>query len=221
MWSHPADYLRLLVHKAHLFMHGDEILRNQEIYAFRSYSGVLKVLLWKLQIPRGPGLAFPFGLLLPLAWPGCLIVLRKRHVHGALLWAFTIAYGLSVIAFFVTARYRLPVVVPLVLLTAAFDHVSSPDGLARSLINIQPSIALNLLKAQPHRYRDKAAHGAERTASAAHQALTRCPSHSVKQNRTATPLAPLLEGAGPALGPPRYKAFQPTGRANRTKARLS
>ncbi len=115
---HPIDYVGLLLYKAYLLLRGDEILRNQEIYPFRAYSSVLRVLLWKFRGAGGLGVAFPFGLLLPLAWPGCLLVVRKRHAAGALLWVFAIAYGISVIAFFVTARYRLPIVVPLVLLSA-------------------------------------------------------------------------------------------------------
>jgi tetratricopeptide (TPR) repeat protein len=116
--SHPAEYVRLLFYKAGLFLGGREILRNQDIYAFRTYSAVLRLLLWKLHIPGGPGLAFPFGLLLPLAWPGCLLVLRKRHRDGGLVLGFAVVYSLSVIAFFITSRYRMPVVVPLVLLAA-------------------------------------------------------------------------------------------------------
>ena len=116
--THPSAYLRLLVHKANLFVRGDELLRNQEIYPFRSYSVILRALLWKIGMPDGPGLAFPFGLLLPLAWPGLLLAFRKPHWEGSLLAAFAVAYSLSVIAFFITARYRMPVVIPLILLAA-------------------------------------------------------------------------------------------------------
>jgi tetratricopeptide (TPR) repeat protein len=118
MRSHPGEYLRLLLHKVRLFLSGDEILRNQEIYPFRRYSTVLKVLLWKVHVPGGPGLAFPFGLLLPLAWPGCVLAFSRRHPGGLLLVAYAAFYSLSVIAFFVTARYRVPVVIPLILLVS-------------------------------------------------------------------------------------------------------
>jgi tetratricopeptide (TPR) repeat protein/4-amino-4-deoxy-L-arabinose transferase-like glycosyltransferase len=115
--SHPGQYGRLLLHKARLFVRGDEILRNQEIYPFREHSTVLRLLLWKVGWPGGPGLAFPFGVLLPAAWPGLLLVLRRRNLEGGLLAAFAVAYSLSVVAFFVTARYRVPVVIPLLILT--------------------------------------------------------------------------------------------------------
>ena len=116
--TNPAAYSRLLAHKTYLFLRGDEIMRNQEIYPFRRHSRVLWPLLWKAGVPNGPGLAVPFGLLLPLAWPGCLLALRRRHAGGLLLLAYAAAYSLSVIAFFITARYRLPVVIPLILLLA-------------------------------------------------------------------------------------------------------
>jgi tetratricopeptide (TPR) repeat protein len=116
--TNPGAYLRLLMYKTYLFIRGDEIMRNQEIYPFRKYSGVLRALLWKAEAGAGAGIAFPFGVLLPLAWPGCLLTLRRRHRNGLLLLAYAAAYSLSVIAFFITARYRLPVVLPLTLILA-------------------------------------------------------------------------------------------------------
>lgn len=114
--ANPAAYLRLLTYKTYLFLRGNEIMRNQEIYPFRKDSGVLRALLWKAEAPSGPGIAVPFGILLPLAWPGCLLALRRRHRNGLLLLAYAVAYSLSVIAFFITARYRLPVALPLILI---------------------------------------------------------------------------------------------------------
>ncbi|MFZ1946060.1 MAG: tetratricopeptide repeat protein [bacterium] len=116
--SHPGQYLRLVARKVYLFLRGDELLRNQEIYPFRGYSPVLKVLLWKVELPGGAGLAFPFGALLPLAWPGVVLALKRRHGEALLLAAFAAVYSLTVVAFFVTARYRVPVVIPLILLAA-------------------------------------------------------------------------------------------------------
>ena len=58
---------------------GDEIPRNQELYPARAWSPVLRVLLWKV-----PGLAFPFGLLLPLAAVGLGVAWRRAPVLGRL-----------------------------------------------------------------------------------------------------------------------------------------
>ena len=76
-----------------------EIPRNQELYPARAWSPVLRVLLWKV-----PGLAFPFGLLLPLAVVGLGVAWRRAPV----LAASVVLLGLAVAAFFVTGRYRAP-----------------------------------------------------------------------------------------------------------------
>jgi tetratricopeptide (TPR) repeat protein len=122
--TNPFEYGRLLLHKTGLLLRGDEVLRNQEIYPFRRYSVVLRVLLWKVPLFGSLGLALPFGVLIPLAWPGFILVFRNRHKQGYLLVAYAIAYSLSVVAFFITARYRLPIVIPLILLTAyGWSHI--------------------------------------------------------------------------------------------------
>jgi hypothetical protein len=97
----PIDFLRLQVKKLRLLLGGDEIFRNQAIYPSRQYSPVLSALLWK-----APGLAFPFGLLAPLALLG-MVVAWKR---APLLACVVVSYALAIVAFFVAARYRVPLV---------------------------------------------------------------------------------------------------------------
>ena len=112
----PLDYLRLQGYKFYLFWHGDEIGRNQDLYFARQYSGLLQILLWKY------GLAFPFGLLAPLALVGLGLAWHRGVLHtpGPLLMvSFAGMYALSVVAFFISARYRLPVV-PVLLVFAAY-----------------------------------------------------------------------------------------------------
>jgi tetratricopeptide (TPR) repeat protein len=106
----PAGFFVLQVRKLRLLLAGTETLRNQEIYPARAWSPVLRVLLWKV-----PGLAFPFGLLLPLAVIGLGVAWRQAPA----LAAAVILLGLTVTAFFVTARYRAPLVPLLVLFAAA------------------------------------------------------------------------------------------------------
>lgn len=105
----PAGFVALQVHKLRSLVAGHEIPRNQEIYPARRWSPVLRVLLWKV-----PGLAFPFGVLLPLAAVGLVAAARRAPMLVALVGVF----GLVVVAFFVTARYRAPLV-PLLALFAA------------------------------------------------------------------------------------------------------
>jgi tetratricopeptide (TPR) repeat protein len=97
----PIAFLRLQVKKLRLLLGGDEIFRNQAIYPSRHYSPVLSALLWKV-----PGVAFPFGLLAPLALLGIVVAWRR----APLLACIVAAYALAVVAFFVAARYRVPLV---------------------------------------------------------------------------------------------------------------
>ena len=99
--SDPLGFARLQAKKLYLLLAGNEIPRNQEIYPARSYSPVLRLLLWKI-----PGLAFPFGLLMPLGIAGLAVAGRR----APLLAAVVLAYAAAVLAFFITARYRVPLV---------------------------------------------------------------------------------------------------------------
>lgn len=114
--QHPTAYVRLLLHKTYLFWHGDEIGRNQDLYYNRNFSSLLSLLLWKHVI------AFPFGVVAPLALLGIALWWREgiwRESGPSLLLLFLFSYALSVILFFVTAPYRLPVV-PILLLSAVY-----------------------------------------------------------------------------------------------------
>ena len=71
--SEPLDFLGLLAYKGYLFLRGDEIPRNRDLYFARNDSALLSVLLWK------KGLAFPFGLVAPLALLGLFAVLRSSE----------------------------------------------------------------------------------------------------------------------------------------------
>ena len=107
----PAGWLGLMGRKLRAFWHGDEPGRNQPIYFWRTYSRVLSATLWKA------GIAFPFGLVAPLALWGMLLSLRRIGSTWPLLYA--LSYCLGVVAFFVAARYRVPVL-PVLLVFAAY-----------------------------------------------------------------------------------------------------
>ncbi len=107
----PFDYMGLLAAKTAQFWRGDEIERNQEMYYWRKYSSVLAGTLWKW------GVAFPFGLVSPLALLGLIVYIRRQGITLPVL--FVLGYSFAVISFFVTARYRLPII-PLLILFAAY-----------------------------------------------------------------------------------------------------
>lgn len=107
----PLAYLGLLAKKTAQFWRGDEIERNQEMYYWRKYSSVLAGTLWKW------GVAFPFGLVSPLALWGLLVYSRRQGLSLPVL--FVLGYSCAVISFFVAARYRLPIA-PLLILFAAY-----------------------------------------------------------------------------------------------------
>ena len=112
----PGGYLLLQLRKLRQLWRGDEIPRNLDPYFARGWSWLLEGLLWIR------GLAFPFGLVGPLALTGLVLYLRNpqaRSPAGDLLLLFAAAYMLAVVLFFVTGRYRLPAI-PSLLLFAGY-----------------------------------------------------------------------------------------------------
>lgn len=101
--GHPADALRLWIRKAGILLNRIDVPLNYS-YAFyaREPSSFLRVL------AVGPWLILPFGLV-GLFWPA----LRASR-RGYWVWAmFVPVYGAAVILFFVSDRYRMPLLVPL------------------------------------------------------------------------------------------------------------
>ena len=78
--AQPVDYLVLLAQKTHLFWQGDEIGRNQDLYFWRHYTAILSATMWKW------GIAFPFGLVGPLALVGLALAIRQRAFSLPLLF---------------------------------------------------------------------------------------------------------------------------------------
>ncbi len=98
----PLAFASGLGKKTLQFVSSRELPRNLDAYLFRQWSAILSLLLWK-----GGAFGFPFGLLLPLAAAG--LFLRRRETP-LLLPLFLLLWGAAVIAVFVTARYRVPIV---------------------------------------------------------------------------------------------------------------
>lgn len=102
----PIEFLKNELRKGLLFLDGYEIKRNMDLYFFRQrFSRLMK---WPL---LSFGMVFPFALL-GLLWP------KPQSLCSRIVAGFILAYAASVVLFFVTSRYRLPIV-PLALLFAA------------------------------------------------------------------------------------------------------
>lgn len=93
--KHRADFLRLLFRKAVLYLNNFEVPDNQDIGFFSRYS-------WVLRLPL-----LGFGVLFGLGFAGLVLCFRRSRSHLALAILFA-GYSLSVVLFFVLARYRLP-----------------------------------------------------------------------------------------------------------------
>ncbi len=106
---YPGDAVTLAARKLLIVFNRTDVPLNHSYAFFRGEEGA--VLRW---LPVGPWLLLPFGLA-GLAWPA----LRTR-AQGYWVWgAFVPIYALTVAAFFVADRYRLPMLVPLCATTAA------------------------------------------------------------------------------------------------------
>ena len=101
--GHPADAFRLSIRKIGILLNRVDVPLNYS-YAFyaREPSSFLRVL------AVGPWLLLPFGLI-GLFWPA----LRASR-RGYWVWAmFVPVYGAAVVLFFVSDRYRMPLLVPM------------------------------------------------------------------------------------------------------------
>ena len=112
--SQPGAWLRLVGRKLALLWNADEMLDTESQESHAEWSTVLAVGGWFGH----------FGLLVPLALLGIIATWHER-ARLWLLYAMTIAYAASVIAFYVFARYRFPLV-PFLMLFAAAGVCSVP-----------------------------------------------------------------------------------------------
>jgi tetratricopeptide (TPR) repeat protein len=110
MSAHPRDALALFARKLALIVHRVDVPLN---YSYAYYSRDERTLL--------RALASGAWLLMPLGLVGLgLRSARRPRAGGYWLWAsFVPVYGLSVAAFFVSSRYRMPLLVPLCASAAA------------------------------------------------------------------------------------------------------
>ena len=104
--AEPLDWLRLTGRKALLLINRDEMLDTESQESYAAWSLPLRVLGWFGH----------FGILVPLAVLGLIVTWPERK-RLWILHALMITYALSVVMFYVFARYRYPLV-PFLLLFA-------------------------------------------------------------------------------------------------------
>ena len=134
--ANPGHWLRLLAKKAHLTISAREIIDTESIEVFREHSRLLAVLGW----------LWHFGVLGPLAILG--IWATRGHGHRlAILYAIALAVALSLVLFYVLARYRFPLV-PVLVLFAAAGLVELVDRVkSRSFPPLIPGLVLLVMAA--------------------------------------------------------------------------
>ena len=125
----PGRYLRLQLGKLRLALAGNEDGSFGD--DFDDAVGAS----WVLRLPL-----VTFGSIAPLALLGAVLVLRS---DGRLLVTLVATYVLSLLPFFVTGRYRLPLVVPMLLLAAvALDALAARVRAGRARDLLRPALFL-------------------------------------------------------------------------------
>ena len=112
--SEPGRWLMLLGRKTALLWNTTEMLDTESLESYAEWSTPVRALSW----------VGHFGILVPLALFGVIVTWPDRARLWPLL-AMTVAYAASVVAFFVYARYRYPLV-PFLVLFAAAGVVAMP-----------------------------------------------------------------------------------------------
>lgn len=123
MAANPGFLLKHLLRKLLLFIGGFELSNNFDIYYVAHRLPLMKVLLLK-----GP-VYLPWGVLLPLAVVGILVI-PDWSVGRRIILVFLLTYLPTLLVFFVTARYRLPML-PFFAFFASYALVSGYTALKR------------------------------------------------------------------------------------------
>ncbi len=112
--GHPGDAARLYAKKLRFLLNDFEVSLNVDYYFMKFVTPFHRV-----QLPY-------FGFVLPFAVLGWALGWRRSPFPRTVAAVFVVAYGLSVMAFFISARYRLPMV-PLLLVFAGAGFVRVID----------------------------------------------------------------------------------------------
>ncbi|GJM44450.1 MAG: hypothetical protein DHS20C21_12920 [Gemmatimonadota bacterium] len=95
--THPIDGLKITLRKTVYFFSGTEFSNNRDIRLFfREFAPIAGFSLWL------------YYAIMPLALLGAISIWRSGTVAGRVVVLYLAVYALSIIVFFVTARYRVP-----------------------------------------------------------------------------------------------------------------
>jgi tetratricopeptide (TPR) repeat protein len=112
--TEPGRWLALLGWKAALVVNRTEFVDTESQVSYEESSPLLRALAY----------VGHFGILMPLAILGVLATWRERS-RFSVYYAMAVAYAVSVVMFYVSARYRLPLV-PFLMLFAAGGLTCAP-----------------------------------------------------------------------------------------------
>jgi len=116
--GNPGQAMKLILTKLYFSWNAYEIESNRNLYAQREHSSLLSILLWHNIV------GFPFGLLAPLTIVGIILAFKNWKRGYLLLMGFVFSYQVILLAFFVTARFRAPMLPFLIILAAlTIDYV--------------------------------------------------------------------------------------------------
>ena len=123
MVANPGFFLKHLLRKLLLFIGGYELANNFDVYYIAHKAPLMKLLLSRRVV------YIPWGVLLPLAVFGMILV-PNWTVDRRIVLAFLLTYLPMLLIFFVTARYRLPML-PFLVLFVSYALVSGYTALKR------------------------------------------------------------------------------------------
>ncbi len=117
IFENPGEFMSLTLKKLYFTWNAYEIESNRNLYTQREHSSLLRILLWHNV------LGLPFGILAPLAIAGIVLAFRNWKRTYFLLIGFLFSYQLILLTFFVTARFRVPMLPFMIILAAmALDY---------------------------------------------------------------------------------------------------
>lgn len=117
----PKGFIRLLLKKALILINHYDVPNNVNISYFKEKTILLRYL------------TITSGIVLVLGMAGLLLSLKAFNNGINILRLFVILYGISVILFFVTDRYRLPLMIPF-LVFSSYPFSFIKEGLKKRLI---------------------------------------------------------------------------------------